>query len=237
MSVGWQLSHSGFHEPVQVTSAHDGSGRLFVVTQVRPGPRVRERRAASSPTSTCLALVSTGGEQGLLSVAFRRGSHDPRVCVAYTAKNGTLVVVAVHAEVAVRERHHDARRHRAAGPAPDLHQPQRRQLAFGPDGCSTSAPATAAAAATREQRAEPARPARQDPAHRRDARAAAVERYCIPSSNPFATSTVDRARDLAVRAAQPVALLVRPGDGDVWIGDVGQDRYEEIDVVAAGHGG
>ena len=38
-------------------------------------------------------------------------------------------------------------------------------------------------------------------------------------------------RDLRLRAAQPVALLVRPPTGDLTIGDVGQDEFEEIDFV------
>ena len=41
-------------------------------------------------------------------------------------------------------------------------------------------------------------------------------------------------RDLGLRPAQPVALLVRQATGDMVIGDVGQSRDEEIDFAHPG---
>ena len=43
--------------------------------------------------------------------------------------------------------------------------------------------------------------------------------------------------DLADRPAQPLAHPLRPGYGRPWIGDVGQNDREEIDVARAGIGG
>ena len=74
-------------------------------------------------------------------------------------------------------------------------------LAFGPDGSCTSASATAAAAATRSNRPEHGRAAGQDPAHRRQRR---------PPTDPADNLADGGARDLRLRPAQPLALLVRP---------------------------
>ena len=78
---------------------------------------------------------------------------------------------------------------------PPLHRPRRRRLGRRPG----------------PQRPEPRHPARQDPADRPRARAAAG-RYRIPADNPFVGQRRARAGDLRLRAAQPVALLLRPRD-------------------------
>ena len=133
-------------------------------------------------------------------------------------------------------------------------QPQRRQPAgrgseFGPLGpqhpgadpgtsrrpaspsartaTSTSAPATAAPAG------DPARHAqnldllrgkllRIDPTPRR--------RLHDPCRQPVRRQARP-GRDLVLRPAEPAALLLRPPDDDIAIGDVGKNRYEEIDYL------
>ena len=42
---------------------------------------------------------------------------------------------------------------------------------------------------------------------------------------------------LAYGLRNPFRLAIRPGTGDVWIGDVGQGTWEEIDRVPAPFGG
>ena len=81
-----------------------------------------------------------------------------------------------------------------------------------PTACSTSGSATAARAGDPHGNgAEPRDAARQDPAHRPDARSA-TRRTACPTDNPFVGRAGARPRDLDVRPAQPVALLVRPRD-------------------------
>ena len=61
------------------------------------------------------------------------------------------------------------------------------------------------------------------------------KQYSVPSDNPFVGQAGARGRDLDVRAAQPVAVLVRSRDRtSMWIGDVGQALYEEVDYTPAG---
>ena len=50
-----------------------------------------------------------------------------------------------------------------------------------------------------------------------------------PPDNPFAGRAAP-ARDLGARPAQSLALLLRRATGQLWIGDVGQNTREEIDV-------
>jgi glucose/arabinose dehydrogenase len=58
--------------------------------------------------------------------------------------------------------------------------------------------------------------------------------YLIPRGNPFAHRRGARAEIFAYGLRNPYKFSFDPVTGAVWIGDVGQDRYEEIDYRARG---
>src|SRR5450830_1070375 len=64
---------TGFSSPTQVTSAHDGSGRLFVVEQAGRVKIVKDGAVLPTPFLDITNRVSCCGERGLLSIAFRPG--------------------------------------------------------------------------------------------------------------------------------------------------------------------
>jgi len=64
---------SGFTEPVAITHAGDGSGRLFVVEQGGRVKIVRNGIVAAQPFLNITGAVRAGGEQGLLGLAFPPG--------------------------------------------------------------------------------------------------------------------------------------------------------------------
>jgi uncharacterized repeat protein (TIGR03806 family) len=71
-----------------------------------------------------------------------------------------------------------------------------------------------------------------------------VARYSVPADNPFvgATSfnglTVDpttvRTEFYAVGLRSPWRFSIDAPTGEIWLGDVGQDRYEELDLITKG---
>ena len=155
------------------------------------------------------ADVGSGGEQGLLGLTFspdgtealralHRPDGDTRVD-EYTM-TGTVDTGSRRELLFVEE------------PQPNHNG---GQLRFGPDGMlyiglgDGGGAGDPARARARRQRAVARHAARQDPAHRPDA--VGRPAYTIPPDNPFVGGG-GTSRDLGLRPAQPVAVLVRPRD-------------------------
>ena len=114
------------------------------------------------------------------------------------------------------------------------------QLAFGRDRpAATCRPATAVAAATRPT--TPRTGARLQGKILRlsvvGARRACGRPYCVPSTNPYAGKKPGRGEIWATGLRNAWRFSVDSTTGDLWVGDVGQDRFEEIDRIPSGTGG
>jgi uncharacterized repeat protein (TIGR01451 family) len=68
--VGLQQVASGFDQPVYVTHASDGSGRLFVVEKAGTVRIVQQGQVLAQPFLDIRDRVGNSGEAGLLSIAF-----------------------------------------------------------------------------------------------------------------------------------------------------------------------
>jgi len=85
---------TGFALPVHVTHAGDGSGRLFVVEQAGVIRIIRNGRLLARPFLDVRSRVISGGEMGLLSVAFHpQYASNGRFFVNYTANSDSLRTV------------------------------------------------------------------------------------------------------------------------------------------------
>jgi putative heme-binding domain-containing protein len=60
------------------------------------------------------------------------------------------------------------------------------------------------------------------------------EAYAIPRDNPFAQQEGTRPEIWAYGFREPWRFGFDPKNGDLWVGDVGQDRVEEVDIVRCG---
>jgi len=236
VALTWRQRASGLTRPVQVTSAHDGSPRLFVVEQ-RGTIKVFRHGAVRRGTYLDIRgpVNSGGNEQGLLSVVFDpqfRVHH--RLWVAYTRADGALVL-AVFRAATTRAGHVAANSGRTVlvvrHPVNDNHN--GGQLGFGPDGMLYLGTGDGGSGGDPPNNAQNhkvllGKVLRIDPRHH-----CGGKRYCVPSDNPFAGKKPGRGEIWLWGVRNPWRWSFDAVTGDLWIGDVGQNAVEEIDHVPA----
>ena len=202
-----------FHSPTYVTSA-PGIGGVVVVER---GGRIRLVEGRKRRTFTNISgSVSTGGERGLLSVAFSPDYAASRLLYVYfTDRSGDLEIAELHADGDGRHADPATLRPILIVPHPNHSNHNGGQLQFGPDGLLYAGTGDGGGAGDQPDNAQNPN-SRLGKLLRIDPVSGAVGIYSIGLRNPYRFSF-----DLVSDPAQP----------RIAIGDVGQDRFEEIDYL------
>lgn len=228
----------GLDKPVHITHAGDGSGRLFVVERDGRIQIVENGVVSSTPFLDITSRVgSQGYEQGLLSVAFPPDyATSGYFYVNYTDTSGDTVVARYQVDP------NDAN---LADPNSEevlltVDQPYANhnggQLGFGPnDGYLYIGMGDGGAGGDPQNRA-------QNPNSllgkmlRIDVESGANP-YAIPASNPYTQTNGYRGEIWALGLRNPWRFSFDGQTGDLYIGDVGQNTYEEVDYQPASSAG
>ncbi len=226
----------GLERPTHVTAAHDGSHRLYVVEQAGTIRIVENRRLRPEPFLDIRDHVVSGGEMGLLSVAFHpRYRDNGQFFVNYTTRRGGRLVTHVS-----RFLRRDAQRAQADSEVVllEVDQPYHNhnggQLAFGPDGYLYIGMGDGGAA--------------NDPhGHGQNLgtllgallridvdRVPRGQRYGIPADNPFVSRRSARPEIYAYGLRNPWRFSFDAANGRLYLADVGQDAVEEINIIKKG---
>jgi len=228
----WNPVMAGLELPVDIQNAGDGSGRLFIVE--KPG-RILILKGGQLLTSPFLDISAKVGsqytEQGLLGLAFHpQYSQSGLFYVNFTDGNGNTVIARFHVS---------ANNPDLADPASEVDilrvdQPYNNHngggLAFGPDG------ALYVGLGDGGSEGDPflngqnlhtllGKMLRIDVDHGKP--------YAIPAHNPF-TGGGGLPEIWAYGLRNPWRFSFDRRTGDLYIADVGQDTWEEIDFVPAG---
>jgi glucose/arabinose dehydrogenase len=233
VAVHWHTVVTGLSSPLGVTNAGDGSGRLFVPDQGGQVRIVHAGHLVASPYLNITSEVTSGGEQGLLSVAFHPGfAKHPKMYAAYTRSDGDLVVSSFRAKSA-KANHIAAstERHILLVPHHGATNHNGGQLFFGKDGYLYITTGDGGSEDDAFRRADKRNNFTGKILRINVNKQCGSKHYCIPASNPYAHSTKFKREILAWGLRNPWrASLDRPTNA-LWIGDVGQNRFEEIDRV------
>jgi glucose/arabinose dehydrogenase len=238
---------SGLSSPIGITNARDGSARLFIVQ--RGGQvRVIDADGVLSPTPfvDLSGRIVSGGEQGLLGLAFHPNfAANGRLFVDYTRSDGNGAWEDVVSELnAPGDRSSaDPSSERVLLAVPDPYTNHNGgQLAFGPDGYLYVAMGDGGSGGDPHGNGQN-RQALLGKILRIDVNGAhaAGKEYAIPNTNPYAPGGVSPGSGLpeiwAYGLRNPWRFSFDRANGDLYIGDVGQDTWEEIDRQAAGSRG
>lgn len=229
---------SGLQEPLDIAVRPGHPDDLYVAEQGGRIRLVRDGILVERPMLDIAGLVTAGGEQGFLGIAFHPDADDGRVFAYYTELDGDQVLASFL----------------PTADDPDVFDPDSQtvllemadqfgnhnggSLAFGPDGflyIGTGDGGGGGDPLGSGQRLDTllGKVLRIDV----DGDGPGGRPYGIPSDNPFVDEAGAAPEIWLTGLRNPWRLRFDRETGDLWIGDVGQGSREEVNVARAGVGG
>lgn len=225
-----------FSDPVDFTHANDGTNRLFVVEQ-NGVIQVFDNNSATEKATTFLDIknkVASGGEMGLLGVTFHPDfKQNGYFFVNYTRSSPKRQTVVA--------------RYKANGQTADpnselilltFDQPYSNhnggQVAFGADGYLYISTGDGGSGGDPQNNSQNLK-SLLGKMLRIDVNTTEKGNYGIPKDNPFAKNSAGNREEIyAYGLRNPWRFSFDSVTKNLWVGDVGQNKVEEIDVVSKG---
>jgi glucose/arabinose dehydrogenase len=222
---------SGLSSPVQLVNAGDGSNRIFVVEKAG-NIKVFGADYTGGTVLLTVSPLSTADERGLLSIAFHPNySTNGYIYAYYVNPGGNLELARYHVSADASRADPGSKTVFFSIPHPGATNHNGGELHFGPDGylyISTGDGGGTGDVSNNAQNTSSllGKILRIDVDNPAD-----DLNYSIPVTNPFHNEI------FALGLRNPFRWSFDRGTGDIWIGDVGQDSFEEIDRIRSPQGG
>jgi len=234
VSVTLEPVAEGLEQPTGVTNAGDGSGRLFVTQQTGQARVIEGGEVRETPFLDLSDEVSTGGERGLLDLEFHPDyAENGRFFVHYSDLQGDTVVSEFRVSEDPNVADPNSERVLLTVPQPYPNH-NGGELAFGPDGYLYIGLGDGGAGGDPEENG-------QDPSTLLGAvlriGVDGEEPYTIPADNPFASGEGGAPEVWAYGLRNPWRFSFDRETGDLWIADVGQNAFEEVNLQSANSAG
>jgi glucose/arabinose dehydrogenase len=217
---------NGFQTPVGMTNAGDGTGRLFVIEKSGKIRIIQQGQMMPEPFLDLSTIITPNAatEQGLLGLAFDPNyESNGRFFINYTDFNGSTVIARYQVSANANQANPDS-----AVIVLTIEQPfwnhNGGHIAFGPDGYLYIGMGDGGDGHDPGERAEDltkllGKMLRLD---------VSGDTYAVPSDNPFSPASGAKTEIWAYGLRNPWKFSFDGLTGDLYIGDVGQGNYEEI---------
>ena len=225
----------GLAAPIAIANAGDGSGRLFVTLQAGQILILRDGALLPQPFLDIRSLVGAGGERGLLSASFHPDFEvNGFFYVNYTDKSGDTVIARYTVPPATPDRADPATAKTILAVDQPFSNHNGGQLQFGRDGYLYVGLGDGGSGGDPDNRAQNlstllGKILRVD--------VDGGDPYAIPPGNPFAGQSGARPEIWSYGFRNPWRFSFDRETGDLFVADVGQNAWEEINVQPAGSGG
>lgn len=232
----WQEVATSLARPLLLTNANDGTNRMFVVEQAGYIWVMEGGQILTQPFLDVSGLVSRdANERGLLGLAFHPNFADNRqFYINYTDVSGNTAVV----RYTVLEANANVADPSSASFVIQIEQPYPNHnggdLAFGPDGYLYIGMGDGGSQGDPQNNGQNPQ-ALLGKMLRLDVDSA--EPYAAPPDNPYATDPTFATEVWAMGLRNPWRFSFDRLTGDLYIADVGQNQWEEVNFQPAGVAG
>ncbi len=233
--ISFQSLHTGLSSPVDIVNAADGSNRIFIVEQ-RGTVRIRQNGALLPQNFLNITAVTlNSGEQGFLSMAFHPDYENNRYFFVYYNNLAGAVTIARYQTDAGNPNHADS----TTGvilmtiPKPFTNH-NGGKLNFGVDGNLYFGTGDGGSGGDPNNYSQNGNSLLGKMIRINVDNFSTFPYYTIPASNPYVSNpaVLDEIWSLGLR--NPWRWSFDKQTNDMWIADVGQGAWEEIDFRPAG---
>lgn len=234
------VSVGKFNMPLYVTAPPKDLRRVMVVQQGGRISVVRDGKTLSKPFLDISSRVTAGGEQGLLGLAFAPDyAKSGLFYIYFTRRDGKQEVAELRRATSDRASASSSRSVLVMDDPEGNHN--GGQLNFGPDGLLYIGTGDGGGAGDQHGTIGNAQNLGSllGKILRIDPRRSGSKAYSVPASNPFVGRAGARREVYSYGLRNPWRFSFDRIGGDLIIGDVGQDKVEEIDFtsIAQARGG
>jgi glucose/arabinose dehydrogenase len=228
-----------FNLPIELTSPNDGTERVFILEQAGIIKVLPTNTSGTKPTVflNITGKVSSGGEKGLLGLAFHPDyTSNGYFYVNYTRGSPLETVIA---------------RYKVSSTNPDIADPGSElilltyaqpydnhnggKVAFGNDGFLYIAAGDGGSGGDPGNRAQNRKELLGKILRIDVNNPVRTLKYGIPADNPYAKNNEGYREEIyAYGLRNPWRFSFHRETGALWVGDVGQNKIEEVDIIEKG---